>query len=74
MMSTLAAPTTWVESIGALRLPGRSDRRLRELMDRNNEGRLSPDERDELESLVELSESMSLVRAEALRLLGRSPQ
>ena len=43
-------------------------------MDRNNEGRLSSDERDELESLVELSESMSLVRAEALRLLGRSPQ
>jgi hypothetical protein len=73
-MSTLAAPTTWVESIGELRLPGRSDRRLRELMDRNNEGRLSADERDELESLVELSESMSLVRAEALRLLGRSPQ
>lgn len=73
-MSTLAAPITWVESIGAPRLPSRSDRRLRELMDRNNEGRLSSDERDELESLSELSESMSLVRAEALRLLGRSPQ
>ena len=73
-MSTLVAPTTWVESIGALRLPSRSDRRLRELMDRNNEGRLSSDERDELESLAELSESMSLVRAEALRLWGRSPQ
>jgi len=31
-------------------------------------------ERAELESLVELSERLSLVRAEALHLLGRSPQ
>ena len=57
-MSTLVAPQDWVESIGRLRLPGRSDRRLRELMDRNNEGRLNPDERDDLETLVELSETL----------------
>ena len=73
-MSTLAAPTTWVESIGRLRLPGRTDQRLRDLMDRNNEGRLNPDEREQLESLVELGETLSLARAEALRLLGRTPQ
>ncbi len=73
-MSTLAAPTTWVESIGNLRLPGKSDRRLQELMDRNNEGLLTEDEREQLEGLVELSETLSLARAEALQLLGRTPE
>lgn len=72
-MNTLAAPTIWVESVGRLKLPGRADRRLRELMDRNTEGELADDEREQLETLVELSESISLVRAEALRLLGQTP-
>jgi hypothetical protein len=40
-------------------------------MDRNNEGLLAEVEREELESLVELSERLALVRAEALHLLGR---
>ena len=43
-------------------------------MDRSNEGALSPFELAEMESLVELSETMSLVRAEALHLLGRRPE
>ena len=42
-------------------------------MDRNNEGLLTEAERADLESLVELSERLSLVRAEALKLLGRKP-
>ena len=42
-------------------------------MDRNNEGQLSSAEQAELEALVEVSEQMSLVRAEALHLLGRKP-
>jgi hypothetical protein len=40
-------------------------------MDRNNDGALSPEERDELESVAELSETISPVRAGALALLGR---
>ena len=72
-MSTLTAPMTWVESIGNLRLPPKTDHRLQELMDRNNEGMLSGDEREQLEDLVELSETLSLARAEALHLLGRTP-
>jgi hypothetical protein len=40
------------------------------LMDRNNEGLLGQDEKDELESLVEVSENMSLLRAKALRMDG----
>ena len=52
---------------------GVSDARLTWLMDRNTDGALSPGETDELESLVELSESLALVRAQALRVLCRNP-
>ena len=72
-MAVISAPTDWIESISMLRLPPRADRRLTELMDRNNEGQLSADERADLEALVEMSETLSLVRAEAIRLLGRKP-
>ena len=74
MSSTIDAPTEWVESVGNLRLPPKADHRLQELMDRNNEGLLTETERSDLESLVELSERLSLVRAEALHLLGRNPE
>jgi hypothetical protein len=74
MDSTIPAPTEWVATIGDLRLPSKTDTRLQQLMDRNNDGRLSAAEREELEALVELSERLSLVRAEALHLLGRGPQ
>jgi len=43
-------------------------------MDRNNEGLLQGSETAELEALVELSEQISLVRAEALQILGKQPQ
>jgi hypothetical protein len=74
MSTSIQAPAEWVETIGELRLPSKTDRRLQDLMDRNNEGRLSQAEREELEALVELSERLSLVRAEALQLLGRGPR
>ena len=74
MSSTIDAPQEWVETVGALCLPPKADRRLQELMDRNNEGLLTESERADLESLVELSERISLVRAEALHLLGRKPE
>ena len=73
-MSTVDAPLEWVESVGNLRLPPRADERLQQLMDRNNEGLLTQAERAEMESLVELSERLSLVRAEAIHLLGRKPE
>ena len=74
MDATIPAPAEWVEAIGELRLPSKADLRLQQLMDRNNEGKLSLPEREELEALVELSERLSLVRAEALQLLGRGPR
>jgi len=73
-MTAIPAPPEWVESVSRLKFPPRTDRRMQVLMDRNNEGQLTPGEREELESLVEMSESLSLVRAEALRLLGRKPE
>ncbi len=73
-MTVISAPVGWVESVSELRLPPKADRRLQELMDRNTEGQLTGDERADLESLAELSETLSLVRAEALHLLGRMPQ
>lgn len=72
--STIDAPLEWVEAVGNLRLPDKADQRMQDLMDRNNEGLLSEPERTDLESLVELSERISLVRAEALHLLGRKPE
>ena len=43
-------------------------------MDRHNEGILQEAEREELEALVELSEQLSLVRGEALQILGKQPK
>ena len=74
MGATVAAPLEWVEFVSGLRLPPRADERLQRLMDENTEGRLTEIEHEELEVLVELSEQLSLVRAQALQLLGRRPQ
>jgi hypothetical protein len=73
MPAVIQAPLDLVEAVAALRLPARTDRRLQTLMDRNNEGALTSAEQEDLEALVELSETISLVRARALHLLGRQP-
>ena len=73
MDSTIAAPIDWIEAVGNLRFPSKADRRLQELMDRNNQGLLQEAEREKLEALVELSEQLSLVRGEALQILGKRP-
>ena len=74
MSPAIDAPLEGVEFVGSLRLPLRTDKRLQELMDRYNEGLLTDTERVDLESCVELSERLSLVRAEAIHLLGRKPE
>ena len=55
-----------------LRFPPKIDAHLQTLMDRHTEGQLSVSEREELEALVELSETISLLRVQALRVLGRT--
>ena len=71
--STIAAPVDWIEAVGRLHFPPKANHRLQDLMDRNNEGQLQESEKEELEALVELSEQMSLVRGEALQILGKQP-
>jgi hypothetical protein len=73
MPAVVEAPVDLVESVADLRFPPKADARVRDLMDRNTAGRLTPDERNELEAWVEVSENLALVRARALRLLGRTP-
>ena len=71
--ATVAAPLEFVETLANLRFPQSTDALLQQLMDQNTEGKLTQVERNELEALVELSERMALLRAQALRLLGRQP-
>ena len=73
MNSVITAPVDWIETVGNLRFPPKADHHLQDLMERNNEGRLTEDAQQELEALVELSERLSLVRAEALQILGKQP-
>jgi hypothetical protein len=69
----IPAPAEWIEHVSELRLPVRASERLVDLMDRNNDGMLNESERAELESLVELTQTLSLVRAQAYQLLNRRP-
>lgn len=73
MATVMQAPVELVEAVADLRLPPKADQRLQNLMDRNNEGLLSTEQKEDLAVLVELSESLALVRAKALQLLGRKP-
>ncbi len=72
-MTTIGAPVGWLEFCAEIRLPQKFDERLQDLMDRNTEGQLTANERLELEGLVVLSEELSLVRGQAMHLLGRKP-
>ncbi len=73
MTATIPAPETWIRSIGELRLPPETDKHLQDLMDRNNDGLLHPSQKQELAALAAWSEEISLLRAEALHLLGQRP-
>jgi hypothetical protein len=72
-MATVEAPLELVEALAGLRFPKKTDAHLQGLMDRNTEGQLTELESAELEALVELSEHLAILRAQALRLLGRKP-
>ena len=70
--TTIETPLELVTSVADFRFPPKIDDRLQALMDRNTEGQLSEEEREELEALVEFSETISLLRVQALRILGRT--
>jgi hypothetical protein len=73
-MDTIEAPETLITSVGELALPERADQRMQELMDRHTDGALTGVEEEELAALVEWSEEISLLRAQALLLLGKKPK
>jgi len=73
MPAVIESPRELIETVAEMRFPVKTDERLTWLMDRNTDGLLTAQERDELASLAELSESIAIVRAQALRVLGRSP-
>jgi hypothetical protein len=72
MSAVIETPRELVEDVGDLRLPPQADALL-QLMDQNNDGKLTDTERTELEALVEISETMALLRARALHVLGKKP-
>lgn len=74
MTQVVQAPVELVEEVAGLRFPPAMDARLQDLMNRNTEGALSPQEKRDLESLVEMSEVLALLRAKALRVLDRKPR
>lgn len=73
MSAMIEAPVDLMEAVAHLRLPLHADRQLQRLMDANNNGNLTPSDREQLADLVEWSESLSLLRAQALHLLGERP-
>ena len=73
-MAVIEAPRDMIEDIADLRFPPKTDQLLQSLMDRNTNGQLTAQEREEMEGLVELSQTIALVRAKALQVLGRKPK
>ena len=74
MSATIEAPVEIFEELSDLRFPPKADAHLQHLMNRHTDGLLTELEKEELEALVELSEKLSLLRARALVVLGRSPR
>jgi hypothetical protein len=71
-MSAVSQPSgDFFATLGGLRFPTEADARLQTLMDRNTERLLTDTERCELEQLVELSQTLGLLRAQALGILRR---
>lgn len=62
----------FLEELADQRFSPVANDRMQWLMDRNNFGELTPTEHEELKALVNLSQWMSLVRAQAMIMLGRS--
>jgi len=72
-MEMVPTPKDFLEYLAGLRFSPGANARIQSLMDRNNEGLLSAEEREELAGLASLSQDMSIARARALLLLGRKP-
>ena len=72
-MELLPTPRDLLEQMADMRFDPATDARLQDLMDRNNFGELSEDERAELAGYAALNQQMSIARARAMVVLGRKP-
>ena len=72
-MNNLPDLVSFVNDLTDIRFSPAMNARIQDLMDRNNNGALSTAEREELEGLVDWSEQISLVRAQALNFMGKKP-
>jgi hypothetical protein len=73
MSTGIPVPRRWLYELAALQLPHVSDSRLQSLMDRNNDGQLGDEEKEELAALVELGECLSIASSTARFLLDNNP-
>ena len=73
MPTTINAPVDLMEEVAHLCLPALADQQLQCLMDANTNGQLTDAQRQQLEELVDWSESISLIRARAWKLLDERP-
>ncbi len=71
MNAIIPTPRQLVEALSEFRFPPQANAHLQQLMDLHNDGKLTPAQLEELTGLVEMSETMSLFRAEALQLLAK---
>ena len=69
MSQTIEVPLELLEEVAHLEFPPSTQQTLARLMDMNNEGQLSAEEREELQALVDLNERVSLLKGRAKLLL-----
>lgn len=72
-LARIETPEQLMEAIADFHLPRSTDEHMQRLMDRNNDGELSIEETEELAALADLGTAISLLKAHAMRLLGRKP-
>ena len=65
MSRTVEIPLDLLEEVARLEFPSSMQEALARLMDKNNEGKLSEEERIELQALVDLNERLSLLKGRA---------
>ena len=65
MSRTVEIPLDLLEEVAQLEFPSSMQKALARLMDKNNEGLLSEEEREELQAWVDLNELVSLLKGRA---------
>jgi hypothetical protein len=65
MSHTVEIPLELLEEVAQLEFPSTTQEALDRLMDKNNEGQLSEEERKELQALVDLNEKVAQLKGRA---------